>query len=197
MNKCVPPCRHQSVRLQIDHVSQAKPDGKHWDTLAIHKLKMYEGAVATAPLINTRMRILCMRIEMPSNLNRRNVNRCQAVWAKCLKRCRRLGASDEDRCKNEMHTSGMALPSGGCQRHRIAKRRLPPPAFLCHASLHAAPPRQLHPSRLPNALESPQGRRAGCLTLRNFARKRGRQAKMGQYPEGGACATLNPKLRIC
>ena len=64
------------------------------------------------------MRILCMRIDMPSNLSRvdaSKVNRVNA-FSTCqwlAPRCRRLAASDKDRCKSEMH----ALPSGGYHRH--------------------------------------------------------------------------------
>jgi hypothetical protein len=78
-NVCFPPCFDQlrARPLQRDHRQDRQvylePGGKHCDTLAIHKLQMYEGAVVTAPFINTRMRILCMRIEMPSNLSVHNL----------------------------------------------------------------------------------------------------------------------------
>lgn len=135
------------------------PDGKHCDATTISQLCKYEAAVFTASLINNRMRMLYIRIDMCKNLavlHWRFIFRCRRLGVgdmcknlavlhqRFIFRYRRLGVGGNSKSERGVCASWMTLESRGVYR------RLP---HACYIALQAEPPR-----RLPRTLawEEPQ-----------------------------------------
>ena len=84
------------------------PDGKHCDATTIAQLCKYEAAVFTASLINNRMRMLYIRIDMCKNL--------AVLYLRVIFRYRRLGVGGNSKSERGVCASWMTLESRGVYR---------------------------------------------------------------------------------